>query len=279
MNVDLQLTSSVDRDVNSRVWTQDTATYTGLDSWVDPGERYVVHAIADEIRGKPLLDVGVGAGRSAWLLGLLSADYVAIDYTPEMVELARRSRPNSQVHLADARNLVGFSDDHFALVFFSHAGLDSLDHDGRSQALGEFYRVLAPGGLLVYSTLNRNGDFYKCGPGPVGKAGQRPGPYQAARFVGRFGQRPIEHLHGFANVRRLRPRFEDHGAWAIDTMPTHSWGLLVHYVTTSAAKQEISAAGFDLDSIVSQDAVKLDPDEPNRSINWFYVVARKPIRS
>lgn len=271
------LSGAVGRDINSPVWTRDTAVYAELDSWTDPGERLVVHSIADQVRGRPLLDVGVGAGRSAWLVGLLSEDYVAVDYTPEMVELAHRNLPNKRIQLADARSLVDFQDNHFALVFFSHAGLDSLDHEGRNQALREFFRVLQPGGFLVYSTLNRNGTFYKCGPGPVGKGGHRPGPYQTARFVARLAQRPIEHLHGFANVRRLRPRFEDHGSWAIDTMPTHEWDLVVHYVTSIEARREVVDNGFEFIRAVARQGEMIDIDHAETSTPWFHVVARKPM--
>ncbi len=268
-------TGEMNPDVNRPIWSRDARSYHKLDSWTDPGEREVLQRIADEVRGKPILDVGVGAGRSSWFLELLSPDYVGIDYTPEMIELAREARPDVTFKLADARNLRGFEDGRFALVFFSHAGLDSLDHEDRRKALGEFHRVLQAGGLLVYSTLNRRGPFYKCGPGPVGADGRRPGPYSYARFIARAALHPVKHWRGFRNVRRSRGQYADHGDWAIDTMPTHEWGLLVHYVTTTEAQREVSAQNFGLAAMVSREGYELRPEADNTSTAWFHVIARK----
>ncbi len=259
-------------DANSPVWSRDVRAYTRLDSWTDPGERAVVALVADEVRGRPLLDVGVGAGRSSWFLRLISAEYTGIDYTPEMVDHARAARSDARFEVADARDLSGFAEGTFALVFFSHAGLDSLSHDGRRQALAEFARVLAPGGLLVYSTLNRRGSFFGCGPGPVGPVGRPPQPYHVLRFAARAALHPGSHVRGFANVRRMRGEFVDKGDWALHTMPTHDWSLLVHYVTAEEARREVVEAGLRPVRTITREGRDMTPADPTA---WFHVVARK----
>lgn len=40
--------------------------------WIDTGERILVNRIADEVRSQPILDIGVGGGRTAWMLRPLS---------------------------------------------------------------------------------------------------------------------------------------------------------------------------------------------------------------
>ena len=42
------------------------------------------------VRGQPILDLGVGGGRTVPLLRAVSSDYVAVDYTPAMGEACRR---------------------------------------------------------------------------------------------------------------------------------------------------------------------------------------------
>ncbi|XAS77952.1 class I SAM-dependent methyltransferase [Dermatophilaceae bacterium Sec6.4] len=268
-------TASRVEDENSPVWARVVQDYAELSSWTDPGEMIVISDLADTVRGHRILDVGVGAGRSAWFLRLLSQDYLGIDYTPEMVQVARRMRPAVHFEVMDARHLVDIADGTCALVIFTHAGLDSLDHQGRAEALSEFRRVLAPDGVLVYSTLNRAGEFYRCGPGPVAPPGQRVGPYSTARFAARAALRPRSHVRGFVNVRRNQSRFADHGDWAVDTMPTHDWSLLVHYVTTGRATAEVEEAGLEVTRLVSREGEDLPMESSDSSTAWFHVVARK----
>ncbi len=265
--------SATKHDVNSHVWQRDVDAYEPLDSWTDPGERIVVNRIADQVRGKPILDVGVGTGRSSWFLRPLSDDYVGVDYTPEMVARAHALRPDVTFRLGDARDLSEYADGSFGLVFFSHAGLDSLGHADRSAALREFARLLDPSGLLVYSTLNREGTFYQCGPGPVALKGGKPTAYNVARFVARCILHPVSHAKGFVNVRRLRGSFTDEGAWALDTMPTHDWGLLVHYPTLGEAQREVEACGLSVEALVTRAGRQMLAGD---STAWFHVVASKP---
>src|SRR5580658_8015473 len=92
--------------------------------WIDVGERILVNRIADEIRSQAILDVGVGGGRTAWMLRPISRDYIAVDYSPEMVEACRHEYPGLDVRECDARDLSMFGDGVFSLVVFSFNGID-----------------------------------------------------------------------------------------------------------------------------------------------------------
>src|SRR5580658_6071932 len=70
--------------------------------WIDAAEKILVNRVADEVRSQPLLDIGVGGGRTAWMLRPLSAQYVAADYSPELVEVCRRQYPGLDVRECDA---------------------------------------------------------------------------------------------------------------------------------------------------------------------------------
>lgn len=260
-------------DGNSPVWTQSASTYRTHFNWNDAGERIAIRQVADQVRGARILDVGVGAGRTSWLVGLLSGDYTGIDYTPAMVDTARQNCPWADIRVGDACAL-DIESDSVDFVFFSNAGIDSLDHERRSRALAEFARVLRPDGILVYSTLNRSGPFYGAHPGPIHAPGKLPSPYRVGRFVARAGLQPRSHLAGFQNVRRHANLFEDHGDWAIDTMPTHDWSLVVHYITTAAAREEVRAHGFGSTALVDQYGAPVDTTDTAASSAWFYVITR-----
>lgn len=263
-------------EINDGVWTRDVEVYTDLDSWTDPGERVLIQQVAPHARNQPVLDVGVGAGRSTWYLTLLTPDYIGVDLNPDMVMAAKRNFPAVDIQQADARDLSRFADNSFGLVYFSHAGLDAIDHEGRRRALDEFVRVARPGGHVAYSTLNRLGPFWHAGPGPVAAPGHRPNPYNYARFMARLAIHPARHVHGFRSAHRLRALAEDHGSWGTDTMPTHDWSLLVHYVTARVAWQELRDVGLEPVVIIGDRGVEVDPAGENCHVRWFHVLGRKP---
>lgn len=78
--------------------------------WADLGERVALKYVAVEARSRPILDIGVGAGRTTGLLRAISRDYIGIDDTPEMVDICRARHPEAQISLMDARNLGRFDD-------------------------------------------------------------------------------------------------------------------------------------------------------------------------
>ena len=139
--------------INRRTW-QSPATiraYERLEGWTDPGEKAAVEYVAPEVRSRPILDIGVGAGRTTALLQTISQQYTGIDYTQEMVEVCRARHPGARILHMDARDLSSFADEQFALVVFSFNGIDAVNLDDRRKILREVHRVLQPGGLFIVS--------------------------------------------------------------------------------------------------------------------------------
>jgi SAM-dependent methyltransferase len=98
-----------------------------------------------------VLEIGCGNG---YLLSLVrdrfpAIDLVGIDFSPDMVELARaRGIASCEIAVGDVRELA-FPDAHFDVVVSERCLINLLDVEGQRVALEELARVLAPGGHLV----------------------------------------------------------------------------------------------------------------------------------
>lgn len=248
--------------------------YRAMQGWIDGGERLALLSVADEVRGRPVLDLGVGAGRTSWLLRLLTDDYVGLDWSPEMAEACRAAFPALDVRQGDARNLNGFPDAHFALVLFSYNGIDNLDHDGRHQAMAEAARVLAPGGYFIYSTMSKTGPAYLAAPALMvrRRRGEPPLRY-AVRAAFHLASNGRTHRRRSAKWRESLSRAADHGSWA--TAPLAALDdELVHFSTVEAERQAIRRLGLEVVLILADDGRALESDDDRCS--WFHLVTRKP---
>jgi SAM-dependent methyltransferase len=141
----MQLNESIQRQ-----FTAATAAY--LVSPVHQGgpDLDALLALAGEVAGLRVLDVGAGVGATGLALAARGARVVALDLTPAMLEAARaqaaaRGLANYETRLGDAAALP-FPDASFDLV----ACRVCAHHFGRARtAASEMARVLRPGGMLL----------------------------------------------------------------------------------------------------------------------------------
>ena len=130
----------LNRPVYARAAT--VAAYASAAGFCDEGERLLFEQYKHELRGKRILDLGVGGGRTIPLLMPLASSYVALDYVPEMVGAAQRRFPSVDIQVGDGRDLSRFADASFDAVVFSFNGLDCLSHYDRPRALQEVLTTL-----------------------------------------------------------------------------------------------------------------------------------------
>jgi SAM-dependent methyltransferase len=264
---------------------QRTQTELGAEGWCDPGERAALLRVAERARGGRILDVGVGTGRTTSLLRLLSDAYVGIDYAPAMVAAARSRHPGLDLRQDDARTLDSCADASFDLVLFSYNGIDAVDHDDRQRVLSSFGRVLRPGGLLVYSTLNVDGPVarerpWRLYPPTPWRAGTlepdaRSQPKQLLIALRDLVRHPSDRPTSLRNWRRLRPQAERGKDWELAPMGAHRFGLLVHLTGATGIRQELADHGFDLEVILGSDqGAPIGSAEPVPDW-WFHVIARR----
>ena len=261
-------------EVNREIWSRDAGLFA-LEGWSDPGELEALVLAADSVRGEPILDIGVGAGRTVALLRLISSRYIAVDYTPEMVALCRRRHPGVDVRHGDARDLDGIDDASQRLVFFSVNGIDAVDHEDRQRVLASVRRVLAPGGLFVFSTLNKEGPLYGAHPGSAPDLGWEPGSLLPRRPDAPQDNAPAGEDWAIAvrNWRRLRRSTIDAGGWGIAPFAAHQFGLLTHFITLAGQHDELHGHGFDVEAVFDCDGLRVAGE--STSALYINVVARR----
>jgi SAM-dependent methyltransferase len=241
--------------------------------WLERGEQIAVLSVAEAVRGAPILDIGVGGGRTAPLMREISTDYRGIDFAPKMIATARARFPTLDFRKMDARHLE-FGDGSFALATFSYNGIDAVDLEGRRAVMREVHRVLRPGGYFVFSALNRNGSEWL------------PRWPNWEVFQG-AGLRPLRLLRATAKLllsgfNRLRwsGTGSDGAEASIGSLAVHNFSLVTMFTSPLGTLRQIQEAGFKVEAMYDPDGAELPlEDKKNSSAPWYHVVARKDERS
>ena len=243
--------------------------------WIDLGERAAVKSVAAASWGRPILDIGIGAGRTTSLLTMLTDDYVGIDYSQGLIEQAQQAFPDLDIRFGDARDLSAFSDKKFGLVVFSYNGIDSVGHENRALILSQVCGVLAPDGHFVYSTLNKRGPFFNKQPWSSDRANSRRSlPDRSARFVVRVMLDNREYRRRLSEWWCMRNTVEDHGDWGMGPLGGPGSGLLMHWSTPAATSRELAEAGLQAVAFFDTSGKRLADGEDATS--WcFHIVTER----
>jgi ubiquinone/menaquinone biosynthesis C-methylase UbiE len=260
--------------INRAAWQTRASvrTFTRLEGFTDRGEQAALAAIASEVREQPILDLGVGAGRTVPLLRSLSDDYTALDYTPELVIACRRKHPDARVLHGDARDLSCFAAQTFKLVVFSFNGIDAVNPDDRRKVLREVHRVLRRDGIFLFSAHNKRGPGHG-EPLNFGLGKTRNPIKLVARALGALKNAPRT-ARNYVRYSRLN---EDHDGRSIMNAAAHDHGLLIHYITLEEQCQELEQVGFLPAPEVydSAEGRRLEMGADTSQAWWLHYVARK----
>lgn len=217
----------------------------GRKTALQPGEAVLLSHLESAIRGKDVLDLGVGAGRTAAHLAPMAGRYVGVDYSPGMLEECRKRYPDLDLRQGDARDLGMFAAGSFDFVLFSFNGIDDVNPEDRLKILAEVRRVLRPGGVFAFSAHNL-------------EARLRSAFERNGRPLGKY-------VAGILNQLRMK-RHERHGeGWAVLNDQSHNFRLLTYYVTRERQTAQLLEAGFTGVETFGE-----------RTDGWLFYAARKP---
>jgi ubiquinone/menaquinone biosynthesis C-methylase UbiE len=263
--------------INRAAWNSADATRVlcRLDDWTDPGERSALAWVEARVAGEPILDIGVGAGRTVPILGQISARYTGVDYTEKLLDLARQKFPETDLRWMDARDMSELPDESFSLAVFSFNGIDCVNYSDRARILREMYRVLKPGGLVLFSSHNQDGPG--CGENIwtlMPRFSLNPVKL-AWRTLRTLRELPLASYNYLRNSR-LNQRFD---GYSVMNAAAHRFAIVIVYTTIAEQKRQLAETGFDLKAIFSsKDGRQLQESEDTRDTWWFHFIASKPLR-
>ena len=224
--------------VNRRTMSMVVAHYGYRDD-LHPSEIAALDTVVERVKGRRMLDLGVGGGRTVKGLRQISPDYVGVDFVSEMVDYCRKRFPDVRFEHGDARSMPQFADASFDLVVFSCNGICMVDHAGRISILSEVRRLLAPGGYFVFSTSNRNDPDAGRFRWPTLKLTANP-----IRLAVR-GSRCLSHaVYRVFNRWRFKPSEIRTAEYAILNDRSHNFRTMHYFITLDQQRKQLRENGF-----------------------------------
>jgi len=215
------------------------------------------------VPGSDILDLGVGAGRTAPVLAPLARNYLGVDYSQEMIAAAKRNFPQYRFSVMNAADLSTLASESFDVIVFSFNGLSYLYPDEKRLAcIRECRRVLRRGGILIFSLHNCRSFFVR--------------PARTSRSLAATLASLIGALRD--SGARMYRRFQTKAFWlGHGYIITSSRGDLTTFAASAAyVCRELNTAGFDFVAIYG-DAY---PNRMSRLLaRWNYYVFRKEAAS
>jgi len=119
-----------------------------------PVEAFLLERYRDALSGR-VLEIGVGAGRVTRYLCPIASELHGIDISPAMVRRASKACPDATIVVRDLREIGVYGHEVFDAVVASFNVIDVLDHADREHLFDALARIMAPKGVLLFSSHNR----------------------------------------------------------------------------------------------------------------------------
>ena len=244
-------------------WDRLSQVYAA-DVALTPPERSLLARFRGRWQDLDVLDLGVGAGRTAYTLSALARSYVGVDFSPQMIEHARRrvgEDDRTSFVVRDVRDLSPWHERDFGLVLFSFNGIDAIDPADRSSVLTEVRKVIAQDGLFAFSSHSLHALPFD--------AKLRP-PSLRAPLSSTY--RSIRRAIGLARAnRRFDPRTAWEQGWTLVRDDAHDFSLVLCYVSPVYQVEELARAGFPSCEVLDMAGRAVDPRAPGPDPHLFYI--------
>jgi len=221
-----------------------------------PEEKKIFEKYQKSIKGKAVLDIGCGAGRTTETLKNMATDYTGIDYSEKMIDACKRKFKVLKFIHCDASDMRVLGKKKYDFILFSFNGLDSMSHDKRIKTLQEIYRCLKKDGVFAFSTHNR--DFKR-----------------KVSLYDLFGIniiRNIRYICTYITVRKQQSHCE---TYEILSDPFSDYGHLTYYIRKSDQVKQLEDNGFRCIEILNRECQSTRIETPERDSNFFYYICKK----
>ncbi|MGH9947526.1 MAG: class I SAM-dependent methyltransferase [Pyrinomonadaceae bacterium] len=224
-------------------------------------EKVLFAKLSPAITDSKILDIGVGGGRTTKYLLEISRDYTGVDYVAQFAEETSKKYPNAKILCSDARDLKEFGDQTFDFVLFSYNGLDYVSNEDRLKALKEIYRVLKRGGMFMFSSHNRDYQYFK----------KLPWHHQVSfsRQYLVFILHCLVHLPNHYRMRKHETFTDD---YAIVNDGDHGFSLLHYYISIDKQIKQLIDSGYSAIEAYNKDGEMVGSDSVS---HWIYYLATK----
>lgn len=254
-------------DPNKKYYeTEGVPEYEGQDTGLLKAEEVILSSLRDEIKDKPILDLGVGAGRTTPYLRAISKHYIGADYSAKMIDLCRERNSEATLVVCDAREMPMFEDETFAAVLFLGAGMGAAIPPGRSRVLKEVYRVLSSDGVFVFPAQNiEDKDVYSF-------SGFSPAPRRVAYIKDNATRLKA---YTAAQIIRLWNRVHQKGYAVVPEYDYVTGEILpLYYISKDAQVKQLLSAGFRRVEAFDMEGIPINGAKQVKDY-WVYYIARK----
>lgn len=224
-------------------------------------EEVLLKKLLPTIKNSKILDIGVGGGRTTKYLLQISDDYTGVDYVSQFAEETGKKYPDAKILCSDATELKEFADETFDFVVFSYNGLDSISNEDRLKALKEICRVLKKGGVFMFSSHNRDYQYFNKLPWQ-----------QKVHFDVRYFIFLLHCLYYLPNHYKMKKHEIYTDDYAIVNDGDHRFSLLLYYISIDKQLKQLTDIGFSGVEAYNTEGRQVESDILS---HWIYYLARK----
>jgi len=248
---------------DAATWDRLTDFYA-TDLELRPAERSLLERFRGQWQKVDMLDLGVGAGRTAYTFAALARRYVGVDFSPRMIDQAQRllgEDSRTRFVVRDVRDLSPWHGQDFGLVLFSFNGIDAVDPADRGVVLSEVRKVIADDGLFAFSSHSLHAL-------PLDAGFRKP----SVRAPLGSTYRSIRRTLGLARENRhldLEQAWQR--GWTLVRDGAHDFSVVLCYVSPQHQVAELAKAGFPSCEILDMSGRRVDAQAPGRDPHLFYI--------